>query len=83
MKSLPKPLSIRTMKMGKEKNLLTDSEIEVVKWLSYGKRQSEIAEIMSVKTNAIHQRIYIIMNKLGTNTSAGIVGIALRKKLVE
>lgn len=75
--------NVHTAKMGKDTKALSDIELEVVKWLSLGKRQNEIAEIMNVKTNAIHQRIFLIMNKLGTNTSAGIVAIALRRGLID
>lgn len=57
-------------------------EIEVLRWLSLGKRNEEIAQIMSLNDNHIRQITYRIRDKLGANTSAGAVGIALRRGLI-
>lgn len=67
----------------KKPTQLTEIEREVLKWLSLGKRFDDIAVLMSISVNAAHQNVHRIKDKLGANTSAGAVAIALRRRLIE
>lgn len=62
---------------------LTEHDCEVLRWLSFGKRAPDIAEIMTTTVNAVHQSVHRIMNKLGASTHAGAVGSALRRGLIK
>jgi DNA-binding CsgD family transcriptional regulator len=61
---------------------LSSREVDILRWISYGKQYSEIAELMNTTSNAINQQAYNILNKLGAHTAAGAVGIALRKGVI-
>lgn len=62
---------------------LTAVELEIILYLSHGKKRGEIAGFMGVRTKTIDQRIYRIMDKLGAATGAGLVGIALRRGIIQ
>lgn len=62
---------------------LTPVEVEILQWLSKGKRYDDIAQILEMSTNSVHQQMHRLLNKLCTNTAAGAVGTAMRRKLIE
>lgn len=61
---------------------LSKAAMEVLQWLSLGKRSADIAELMDISKNNVHQHTHRIMNFLGAGTPAGAVGIALRKNII-
>ncbi len=72
----------RRVKAGKEVTELSKREIDVLTWLAAGKRYEQIGELINCKPNAVHQRMKRIMDKLGTNTSAGTVAVAIRNGII-
>lgn len=62
---------------------LSRLELDVLLWLSKGKRYADISEIMTMSVDSIYAHTHRIMNKLGAGTSAGAVGIALRKGIID
>lgn len=57
---------------------LSDAELEVLKYVADGKRPSEIKVLVDATENAVNMKIYSVKNKLGANTSAGMVARAFR-----
>lgn len=66
-----------------ERDVLSDHDKQVLRWLSLGKRAGEIADIMQCKANAIHQSVHRVLDKMGASSPAGAVGKALRQGLIE
>jgi DNA-binding CsgD family transcriptional regulator len=62
---------------------LTDSQIEVIHWLSLGKTSAEIAVILGINEKAIARRIERAWLITGTHNRAGLVALALRKGWIE
>lgn len=63
-------------------NLLSDREIEVVKWLSAGNRNDRIAEKMKIAPVTVNFHIREVKRKLGARTREQAVAIAFRKGLL-
>lgn len=61
---------------------LTAKQREVLKWLADGKRYEDIAEITHVCRATVASRVKAMMDKLGANTAAGAVAIALRSGII-
>lgn len=61
---------------------LTKHQIVVLHWLSLGKTYNDIAEILGRKPNTVWMHAHRIRDKLGACTTAGAVGIALRKGII-
>ena len=53
---------------------LTEADLVVIQWLSLGKRRWEIAQLIgpNMTKNAVDQRVWNIMNKLGTLTNQDV-----------
>ena len=64
-------------------NEMTDREHGILQWLAYGKKRSEIAELMDCSIGTVYIGMHRIMNKLGANTIVGAVAIAIRKGLIK
>lgn len=62
---------------------LTDSQIEVIHWLSLGKTSAEIAVILGINEKAIARRIERAWLITGTHNRPGLVATALRKGWIE
>ena len=62
---------------------LSRKEIEVLTWLSKGKRYQDVSDITGMTVPSIYAHAHRIMNKLGASTTAGAVGIALRQRIIE
>lgn len=75
---------VRKIKGGKEVSdfQVSKREMDVLTWVANGKRYEEIGELLNCKPNAVHQRMKRIMDKFGTNTSAGTVAVALRNGII-
>jgi DNA-binding CsgD family transcriptional regulator len=63
-------------------NLLSEREIEVIKWLSAGNRNDRIAEKMSIAPVTVNFHIREVKRKLGARTREQAVAIAFRKGLL-
>jgi DNA-binding CsgD family transcriptional regulator len=62
---------------------LTDSQIEVIHWLSLGKTSAEISVILGINEKAIARRIERAWLITGTHNRPGLVALALRKGWIE
>ena len=62
---------------------LTEHQLEIVKWLSFGKTYSDIADIVGVSRKAISRRMDRAYPVTGTGTPQGIVAMALRKGWIQ
>lgn len=63
--------------------LLTSLQRRVLQWTADGKRSEETAEILGISINAVKAHMNRIMNTTGTNTRAGAVAFALRKRIIK
>lgn len=61
---------------------ISDRDRDLLKWLSLGKKGDEIAQIMGMTKAQVWQRAHRVMEKLGTETSAGAVAQAFRFGLI-
>lgn len=52
---------------------LTSRQIEVLQWISEGKRDGEIAVILGIGLRTVHTHVSQILNKLGAETRTGAV----------
>lgn len=57
-------------------NTLNAVQREILLWLANGKRPIDVADILDMKANAVHQHIHKMKDKLGANTQAGLVARA-------
>ena len=55
---------------------LTSREAEVVRWVSEGKRNGEIAIILGISLRTVEKHVENLFAKLGVETRAGIVAVA-------
>lgn len=62
---------------------LTDREIATLEWISKGKTQKEIAELMFLTENGIRQRSVQIYQKIGAANAAGAIGICFRHGILK
>lgn len=44
---------------------LSTRQSELVKWICLGKSNSEIGELMGLKTRTVHTMLWIVFNKVG------------------
>ena len=61
---------------------LTDQESDILRLLCRGKKNSEIAEIMSVTTYAVKYHLSNIYDKLQVNNRAAAINVAMEKGIV-
>ena len=57
-------------------------ELEFLRWISAGKRDSEIAQLMQVSVSTVRLYAWRVKNKLGASTNAGLVATAIRRGLI-
>lgn len=69
--------------VGRVQYTLTQQEIAILQWLSYGKTNRDIACIMRVSVSVVEQKVFKLKNKIAANTQAGAVGIALRNGIIK
>jgi len=62
--------------------LLTPQEITIVKYVSEGLTNKQIAQKMILSDNTIKRHLQDIMNKLGVNNRAELVNRAMRENLI-
>lgn len=62
---------------------LTNEQIEVVRWLSYGKTYTDIAELLSISRKAIYRRMDRAWIASGTFNKTALVAMALRKGWIQ
>jgi len=55
---------------------LTEREIEILKWSSYGKTSREVSEILCISTNTVNFHIKNAMTKLQTANKTATVARA-------
>jgi DNA-binding NarL/FixJ family response regulator len=67
---VPRPALLRNLG-------LTMQEAHIMHWLIQGKRNSEIASILSSKTRTVQKHIQNIFNKLGVETRTAAALLAL------
>lgn len=58
---------------------LSEKEIELIRWLSYGKNLDEIAEIVGTSRKALANRLDRAWDATGTSNRTALVAMALRK----
>lgn len=63
---------------------LTVVELEVLKWIADGKRNHEIADLMTGRTTALMVQNHVnhIMDKVGASSRAAAVAWGLRRKVI-
>lgn len=85
VRTQPRPRLIRLQRADRAELRagLTGMEMEVLLWLANGKRFEDIAQIMSIKANAVKRHAFRIRAKIGANTLPGAVAIALRRRIIE
>ncbi len=66
----------------REGKKLTPRELEVMRWLSFGKTNEEIGAILNVESSTVKNHMHHILAKLCTPTRAGAVGHAYRTGLL-
>lgn len=62
---------------------LSPRQMEVLKWASFGKTGSEIAEIMGVSRHSVQMVLLRIYDKLGAANAAGAVGFCFRNGILK
>lgn len=70
--------NVRTVIMGKDWNGLTPLEREILAYIADGRRPVEIAEYIGSSRPTVDNRVMEMKNKLGANTTAGMVARAFR-----
>jgi DNA-binding NarL/FixJ family response regulator len=63
--------------------IVSEREVEVIKHISNGLSNKQIADTMCLSTHTVNTHRKNIMNKLGVNNTAGIVMYAVRNNLLE
>ena len=70
---------IRTVIDGKDRPFgLSPFEMEILAHIADGRRPAEIGEIVGSSRNAVDNRLNDMKNKLGANTTGGMVARAFR-----
>lgn len=62
---------------------LTDHQIEVVQWLSYGKTYTDIADLLSISRKAIYRRMDRAWVATGTFNKTALVAMAIRRGWIQ
>lgn len=63
--------------------MITVVDQAVIRALSNGKRQTEIAQDMGVTVSKINYRMEILLDELKCKNAAHLVATALRRKIIE
>ena len=69
--------------MKREPRKLTAREIEIVKMVTVGVRNREVAEHLGISVKTVETHRANIMNKLGLRGTVDLVHYALREKLIK
>jgi DNA-binding NarL/FixJ family response regulator len=62
---------------------LTDREIEVLQQMAYGRKNTEISEILSISHGTVKTHVHRIIQKLGVEERTQAVVIAIRQGIVK
>ena len=63
--------------------VLTERQQEILKFITSGLRNSDVARQLGISTDAVKQHLNAICNKLGAVNRAEAIAIALRKQLLK
>ena len=63
--------------------VLTERQKEILKFITSGLRNSDVARQLGISTDAVKQHLNAICNKLGAVNRAEAIAIALRKQLLK
>jgi DNA-binding NarL/FixJ family response regulator len=63
--------------------VLTERQKEILKFVTNGLRNSDVARQLGISTDAVKQHLNAICNKLGAVNRAEAIAIALRKQLLK
>jgi DNA-binding CsgD family transcriptional regulator len=63
-------------------NSLSEREVEVVHYLSYGLTNAEIADMLYLSRHTVKAHLQRIAAKMGVGDRAGIVGLAFRSGIL-
>ena len=63
--------------------VLTERQKEILKFITSGLRNSDVARQLGISTDAVKQHLNAICNKLGAVNRAEAIAIALRKHLLK
>ena len=69
--------------MKREPRKLTAREIEIVKMVTVGVKNREVAEHLGISVKTVETHRANIMNKLGLRVTVDLVHYALREKLIK
>lgn len=73
----------KTIPDSPEKTCLTVRELQCLEWISVGKTNFEITEILGLSEHVVNQYISIASSKLHASHRTHAVGIALRLGLIK
>lgn len=62
----------------RERMQLTHREAEVLLWISYGKANGDISEVLSISTRTVQKHLERVYDKLGVETRSAAAAAALR-----
>jgi len=57
---------------------LTEREAEVLLWISYGKSNADISDVLEISPRTVQKHLERIYEKLGVETRAAAAAIAIR-----
>lgn len=60
------------------RHALTEREAEVLLWISYGKSNADISEVLTISPRTVQKHLERIFEKLGVETRAAAAAIAIR-----
>lgn len=64
-------------------NTLTSREIEIIKWIAKGKKNTEMAELLSISKNTIETHRKNILQKLNCNTFCEVIVYAFQYEILK
>lgn len=73
----------KTLAKDPDPPVLTERQKEILKFVTSGLRNSDVARQLGISTDAVKQHLNAICNKLGAVNRAEAVAIALRKHLLK
>ncbi|QEP29890.1 hypothetical protein HYP99_gp103 [Sinorhizobium phage ort11] len=62
---------------------LTEPQLEVIRWFSYGKTYEDIASILNCTVKAVNRRMERAWQSTGTFNKTALVAMALRQGWIE
>ena len=73
----------KTLAKDPDPPVLTERQKEILKFVTSGLRNSDVARQLGISTDAVKQHLNAICNKLGAVNRAEAIAIALRKQLLK